>query len=95
MKKDINWISQFVTVYTILYTDQISHKDYKTAMYFADKAVEAAEIGEEKLDPLWPADCSETPYWERPPSMYESHFGKKRQRRTIAVLKHTPDATIT
>lgn len=52
MKKDINWISQFVTVYTILYTDQISRKDYKTAMYFADKAVEAAEIGEEKLDPL-------------------------------------------
>ena len=51
VKKDINWISQFVTVYTILYTDQISHKDYKTAMYFAEKAVEAAEIGEEKLDP--------------------------------------------
>ena len=33
VKKDINWISQFVTVYTILYTDQISHKDYKTAYY--------------------------------------------------------------
>ena len=40
-------------------------------------------------------DCSETPYWGKPPSMYESRFGKKRQRRTIAVLKHTPDATIT
>lgn len=51
VKRDINWISQFVTVYTILYTDQIAHKDNKTAMYFADKAVEAAEIGVEKIDP--------------------------------------------
>ena len=51
VKKDINWVSQFVTVYTILYTDQIAHRDYKTAMYFADKAVEGAEIGVEKLDP--------------------------------------------
>ncbi len=51
VKKDINWISQFVTVYTILYTDKLSRKDYKSAMYFADKAVEAAEIGEKALDP--------------------------------------------
>lgn len=51
VKRDIHWISQFVTVYTILYTDQLARKDYKMAMYFADKAVEAAEIGAEKLDP--------------------------------------------
>lgn len=51
VKKDINWISQFVTVYTILYTDQLARKNYHHAMYFVDKAVEAAEIGEKSLDP--------------------------------------------
>ena len=51
VKKDLNWLSQFVTVYTILYTDRINHKDLDTALYFANKAVEAAQMGEGKLDP--------------------------------------------
>ena len=63
-------------------------------MYFADKAVEAAEIGEEKLDPSLACRLLGNTLLGKA-SMYESHFGKKRQRRTIAVLKHTPDATIT
>lgn len=50
-KKDLNWLSQFVTVYTILYTDRINHKDLDMALYFANKAVEAARLGEGKLDP--------------------------------------------
>lgn len=51
VKKDLNWLSQFVTVYTILYTDRINHKDLDMALYFANKAVEAAQMGEGKLDP--------------------------------------------
>lgn len=51
VKKDLNWLSQFVTVYTILYTDRINHKDLDMALYFANKAVEAARLGEGKLDP--------------------------------------------
>lgn len=51
VKKDLNWLSQFVTVYTILYTDRITRKDMDMALYFADKAVEAAQLGTGKLDP--------------------------------------------
>lgn len=51
VKKDLNWLSQFVIVYTILYTDRITRKDIDMALYFADKAVEAARLGEGKLDP--------------------------------------------
>ncbi|MCE8725427.1 hypothetical protein [Phocaeicola vulgatus] len=51
VKKDLNWLSQFVTVYTILYTDHINHKDLDMALYFANKAVEAAQLGEGKLAP--------------------------------------------
>lgn len=51
VKRDLNWLSQFVTVYTILYTDRITRKDWDMALYFADKAVEAAQMGEGRLDP--------------------------------------------
>lgn len=51
VKKDINWLSQFVTVYTILYTDSIRRHDMKTALYFSDKAIESARLGIGKLDP--------------------------------------------
>lgn len=50
--KDINWLSQFVTVYTILYTDKLVRKEYDDAIYFCDKAIEAASLGVGKLDPL-------------------------------------------
>lgn len=51
VKKDINWLSQFVTIYTILYTDRITRGDMKMALFFVDKAIESAKLGESKLDP--------------------------------------------
>lgn len=51
VKKDLNWLSQFVTVYTILYTDRITRKDWDMALYFANKAVESAQMGEGRLEP--------------------------------------------
>lgn len=42
LKNDPNWLAQIVTVYTILYNDQVGYKDYDRGIYFADKAVEAA-----------------------------------------------------
>lgn len=51
VKNDIDWISQFVTVYTILYTDKIIRKDMDEALYFSGKAIESARLGIGKLDP--------------------------------------------
>ena len=51
VKNDINWLSQFVTVYTILYTDKIIRKDMDAALYFSGKAIESARLGIGKLDP--------------------------------------------
>lgn len=51
VKKDLNWLGQFVTIYTILYTDRITRRDLDMALYFADKAVEAAKMSEGRLDP--------------------------------------------
>lgn len=51
VKNDINWLSQFVTVYTILYTDKIICKDMDAALYFSGKAIESARLGIGKLDP--------------------------------------------
>lgn len=51
VKNDINWLSQFVTVYTILYTDKIIRKDVDAALYFSGKAIESARLGIGKLDP--------------------------------------------
>lgn len=51
VKNNINWLSQFVTVYTILYTDKIIRKDMDAALYFSGKAIESARLGIGKLDP--------------------------------------------
>lgn len=51
VKNDINWLSQFVTVYTTLYTDKIIRKDMDAALYFSGKAIESARLGIGKLDP--------------------------------------------
>lgn len=51
VKNDINWLSQFVTVYTILYADKIIRKDMDAALYFSGKAIESARLGIGKLDP--------------------------------------------
>ncbi|MFB9079332.1 hypothetical protein ACFFLS_05575 [Flavobacterium procerum] len=50
LKNDPNWIAQIVTVYVILYNDQIGYKNYDEALYFADKAVEAAVIAQQTID---------------------------------------------
>ena len=51
LKNDPNWISQVVTVYVVLYNDQIGNKNYKEALYFATKAVEAAEAAKKTIEP--------------------------------------------
>ncbi|WP_219008793.1 tetratricopeptide repeat protein [Aquimarina litoralis] len=51
LKTDPNWLSQIVTIYTILYSDQIGYKQYNDAIYFAGKAVEAALLTRGLLDP--------------------------------------------
>jgi len=51
LKKDSNWLTQIVTVYTILYNDQLGNKKYDKAIYFADKAVEAALLSKKVLVP--------------------------------------------
>ena len=51
IENDVNWISQIVTVYTVIYGDKLRLKDYKEALYFSDKAVEAATLSEGKIDP--------------------------------------------
>lgn len=50
LKTDANWISQIVTVYITLYNDQLGYKDYNEALYFADKAVEAAIVAQKTTD---------------------------------------------
>lgn len=50
LKNDANWISQIVTVYVMLYNDQIGYKNYDEAIYFADKAVEAAVVAQQTTD---------------------------------------------
>lgn len=42
IEKDPNWLAQIVTVYTVLYNSELGFKHYDKALYFADKAVEAA-----------------------------------------------------
>lgn len=42
--EDANWLGQIVLVYTTLYNDQIGYKNYKKALFFANKAVEAGAL---------------------------------------------------
>jgi tetratricopeptide (TPR) repeat protein len=51
IEKKPQWLMQIVTVYTILYTNEIGNKNYKEAIYFATKAVEAAQLSEHVLEP--------------------------------------------
>ncbi|WP_452227759.1 hypothetical protein [Lacinutrix sp. MEBiC02404] len=51
LKKDANWLMQIVTVYTILYNDQLGYKNYDDALYFSNKAVETALISKDLLKP--------------------------------------------
>lgn len=51
VKRDVNWIAQVVTIYTILYTDSIGNRNYEDAHYYADKAIQTAELGIDRLDP--------------------------------------------
>lgn len=51
VKTNPSWLMQFVTVYTILYNNEIGNKDYNDAVYFADKAVESALLSEHVLEP--------------------------------------------
>lgn len=51
VEKDPNWLAQIVAVYTIVYNDKIRTKDYKDALYFSNKAVEAAKYSEKLIDP--------------------------------------------
>lgn len=52
LKKDSNWLSQIITIYTILYSDQVGYKNYDDAIYFAGKAVEAAVLTKDVLGPF-------------------------------------------
>lgn len=49
--KDANWLTQVVFVYTMLYNDQIAYKNYKRALFFANKAVEAGSLTIGRIDP--------------------------------------------
>ena len=51
LKKNLNWLVQIVTVYTVLYNDQVGYKNYDEAIYFADKAVESALLTEDAIEP--------------------------------------------
>ena len=51
IKKDPNWLSQIVTIYTILYNDQIGYRRYDDALFFADKAVETSLLTIGLLEP--------------------------------------------
>jgi len=51
VKTDPLWIAQIVAVYTILYSDQIGNKDFKKAIFFAEKASESALLTEKLVDP--------------------------------------------
>lgn len=50
VRTDFNWIGQFVTLYLILLNDQLGYGNKTEALYFADKAIDAAEKGVGKLD---------------------------------------------
>ena len=50
VRKDLNWIGQFVTLYLILLNDQLGYGNETEALYFADKAIDAAGKGIGKLD---------------------------------------------
>lgn len=50
IKKDANWLAQIVTVYTVLYNNELGFKNYNDALYFADKATEAALISRGAID---------------------------------------------
>jgi len=51
VKRDANWLAQIVTIYTILYNDQIGYKKFDEAIYFAGKAIETALLTKGVLDP--------------------------------------------
>lgn len=51
VKKDPNWLTQIVTVYTVMYNDLIGYKKYTKAIYFAGKAVEASLWSKKLIDP--------------------------------------------
>lgn len=51
LDNDPNWLMQIVTVYTILYNDQIGYKNYNEAIFFANKAVESALLSQNLLAP--------------------------------------------
>lgn len=51
VKNDPLWLAQIVTIYSILYNDQIGYKNYDDAIYFAGKAVEAGQMTKGVLDP--------------------------------------------
>lgn len=51
LKNDPNWLAQIVTVYTILYNDQVGCKDYDRGIFFADKAVETALLTPKLMAP--------------------------------------------
>jgi len=51
VKNDPLWIAQIVTVYTIMYSDQIGNKDFGKAIFFAEKANESALLMEKLVDP--------------------------------------------
>ncbi len=49
--KNVNWLGQVVFVYTVLYNHQIGNKDYENALFFANKAVEAGQLGIGRIEP--------------------------------------------
>lgn len=51
LKSDVNWICQVVTVYVILYNNEIGNKNYNEAIYFATKAIEAANAAKVMIEP--------------------------------------------
>ncbi|WP_459211630.1 tetratricopeptide repeat protein [Aquimarina rhabdastrellae] len=51
LEKDPNWLIQLVTIYTILYNDQIGYKEFKKAIYFASKAIENALLSSTLINP--------------------------------------------
>lgn len=49
-QKDINWLGQIVLVYITLVNDQLGYKNRDQALFFAHKAVEAAEMSLGKME---------------------------------------------
>lgn len=44
VETDATWMGQFVTIYAILMNDQLAYEQTEDALYFADKAIEAAQL---------------------------------------------------